>query len=219
MGFSARHAVLKIIEPRERPFAQRHGLFKNLDFARPQRLQLPVVVVNDSHRAGQPQVYRPVCDAQRIFGIFYAAPQHRIDVHLEVRVERKQLELVVQRFEAFLGNFIRHRVVNTDLQVFQSRVIQFLNAVVRQQEPVCDHSRDHPASPNMPDYFIQLRMQQRLSPADRDDGRSHARQNVQALLHLFQRHRRREIVEFIAVRASQVAAAGRNDVHQEGMLR
>src|SRR5215469_15198554 len=57
VGFPARHVMLKTVESRERPLAQRHDLFKNLDFARPKWLQLPVVVVDDSHRTGQPEVH------------------------------------------------------------------------------------------------------------------------------------------------------------------
>src|SRR5215831_9386264 len=58
-------------------------------------------------------------------------------------------------------------------------------------------------------------MQQRLAPADGDDGSSHIRQDVEPPLHLFQRHRRREVVELVAVGASQVASADRDDMHQE----
>ena len=48
-----RHVVLEFIEARIRLFPQLHNLFENLLVAFRQRLQLPVVVVNDSHRAGK----------------------------------------------------------------------------------------------------------------------------------------------------------------------
>src|SRR2546429_4705655 len=102
--------------------------------------------------------------------------------------------------------------------MLQPCVVQFLDASLRQQKPIRDHASDHLAPPDVPDNFIQLRMQQRLAPADGDDGGAHVRQDVQPLLHLSHRDRRREIVELVAIRASQVASADRDDMHQERVL-
>src|SRR6266568_1185008 len=215
----ARHVMLKLVEPRERPLAQRHDLFEDLDLSRPQRFQLPVVVVNDPDRARQPQFHRAVRDAQRVLRILHAASQHGIDVHLEIRVLPQQLEFLIQRFQALLGNLVWHRVVDADLQVLQPRAVQLLDALFRQQKSVRDHSRDHAAPPDVPDNLVQLRVQQWFAPADGDDGSPHARQDIQAFLHLLHGHRLRKIVEFVAIRARQVASPRGDDVHQEGMLR
>src|SRR6266436_6321564 len=55
----ARHVVLEFIESRKRPLPQLHDLFKNFLLARSQRLQLPVVVVNNSHCARESQLHGP----------------------------------------------------------------------------------------------------------------------------------------------------------------
>src|SRR5439155_808369 len=82
---------------------------------------------------------------------------------------RQQIELLVQRFQALFGNIIRHRIVDADLQVLQPCLIQLFDALFGQQESVGDHAGDHPALPDMPDVFIQLRVQERLAAADGDD--------------------------------------------------
>ena len=71
----ARDVMLKIVESRKRTLAQRHDFFKDFNFARPERLQLPVVIVNDSHRARQPQIYGAARDAQRILRILHSTAQ------------------------------------------------------------------------------------------------------------------------------------------------
>src|SRR6266704_2851800 len=43
----ARHVMLKLVGPRERPLAHRHYLFEDLDLSRPQRFQLPIVVARE----------------------------------------------------------------------------------------------------------------------------------------------------------------------------
>src|SRR2546422_6564928 len=58
-----------------------------------------------------------------------------------------------------------------------------------QQKPIRDHASDHLAPPDVPDNFIQLRMQQRLAPTDGDDGGAHVRSEehtseLQSRLHL-----------------------------------
>ena len=51
------------------------------------------------------------------------------------------------------------------------------------------------------------------------DRRAHLRQAVDPPQHFGGVHRLREIIEFIAVRAGQIAAPDRNDVHQQRMPR
>src|SRR5260370_515958 len=49
--FPTRYVMLEFVESRKRPLPQRHHCFKNLLLVRPQRFQLPVVVMNNPHRA------------------------------------------------------------------------------------------------------------------------------------------------------------------------
>ena len=69
------------------------------------------------------------------------------------------------------------------------------------------------------DDRVQLRMQQRLAAADGNDRCAHRAQPVDSLEHFLRRHRLRKIVEFVAVRAGQIAAADGNDMHQQRMAR
>lgn len=67
-------------------------------------------------------------------------------------------------------------------------------------------------------FGVQIRMQQRLSATNGDNGCAQFRQLVHAIKHSFGRDRLREIVVFIAVLASQIAAAYGNDVRQQRMI-
>src|ERR1700693_5988137 len=61
-------------------------------------------------------------------------------------------------------------------------------------------------------------MQQRLTTADGNDRCAHRTKPVDSREHLIRRNRVRKIIEFIAIRAGEIAAANWNDVHQQGML-
>ena len=57
------------------------------------------MIVNDSHRAGETKGNGPVRNLQRIFGVFHAAAQHRIDIDLENGVLRQPFQPRIQRFQ------------------------------------------------------------------------------------------------------------------------
>ena len=62
-------------------------------------------------------------DGQSVLRVRDAAAQDRIDVYLKFGIFGQKFELLIQHFEAFLGNIIRFHVINADLQVFQAGAI------------------------------------------------------------------------------------------------
>jgi len=68
------------------------------------------------------------------------------------------------------------------------------------------------------DDVVEFGVQQRLAAADRDDGRPQLAQLVDAAEHGVQRDWAGDIVEFVAVRAGQIAAAHGDDVGQQRVL-
>src|SRR5580700_2124673 len=60
-------------------------------------------------------------------------------------------------------------------------------------------------------------MKKRLAAADGDDGGSHGPQAVDPLEHFFGRNGIRNVVEFVAIGAGQVAAPRGDDVRQQRM--
>ena len=68
------------------------------------------------------------------------------------------------------------------------------------------------------DDVVEFGMQHRLAAADGDDGSAQRRQSIEPPEHFLGWHRRGKIVEFVAVRAGKVAAAHRNDMHQQRVL-
>src|SRR6185437_2419204 len=100
----------------------------------------------------------------------YAAAQHGIDVDVEIRVFSQQFQFLVQHFQAFLGDFVRLRVVDADLQKFEAGGVEARDAIRDQQISVRDHSRDHSVMANAADNVVEFGMQQRLAAADGDNG-------------------------------------------------
>ena len=62
-------------------------------------------------------------------------------------------------------------------------------------------------------------MQQRFAAADGDDRSPHVGEQIEPLLHFFERHRLRLVVVLVAIAAIEIAAPHRNDVHEHRMLR
>ena len=71
---------------------------------------------------------------QRIFRVANAAAEHRIDIHVKLGVLRQQLELLVQHLQALFGDVIRLHIVDADLQIFEARAIQPLDALGHQAD-------------------------------------------------------------------------------------
>ena len=94
--------------------------------------------MNNPYGAGEAQLHGPVRDFQRIVRIFHAAAQHGVDIHLKHGILRQHHQPAIQCFQAFLGDFVRHHVINADLQMLQPRFVQPLNAFLVQIEAVGD---------------------------------------------------------------------------------
>ena len=62
-------------------------------------------------------------------------------------------------------------------------------------------------------------MQERFAAADGNNGRADFAQPVDPANHFRGVHRLRKIVKFVAVRAGQIAAPDRNDMHEQRMAR
>src|SRR5262249_47981716 len=129
-----------------------------------------------------------------------------------------QLQLLVENFEALLRNVIGHDVVDGDLQMIQTRAVEALNAVGRQQISVGDHAGNDAVPPYARDHLVELGMEHRLPAGDGDDGRAQLSQAIDAAKHGFERHRLGVVVVFVAVGAGQVASPHGNNVHIHGVI-
>src|ERR1700722_17377008 len=151
--------VLKFVDTGERALFERDDFFKDFLFSRPERFELSVVVVQDSHRGGESKLDCAVRDGQRIFRVGDAAAQHRIDIDLKFGVLGQQLQFLVEDLQTFLGDVVGLYVVNADLQIFQTSPIQFFDAVGDQQVAVGDHARHDSIFANPGDDGVQVGMQ------------------------------------------------------------
>src|SRR5579864_6132406 len=209
--------VLKRIDARERALAEAHDFLENLALSLTERLELPAPVVEYAHSRRKSQLDGALGDCQSVFRMVDAAAEHGIDVDVKIGVLGKQLQLLVEHLQTFFRDFIRHRVVDADLQEFEAGAIEALDSVGSQQISIGDHPGNHPAVADAADDVVKLGMKQRLAAADRNHGSAERREAVNAAEHLLQRHRLREIVEFVAIGAGEIAAADGNDVREKRM--
>ena len=217
VGFAERYLPLEIVEPRVGGLAHSHDLEKDLLLALAQRLELPRTVVQDSDRARQAQRQGPARDRQRVFRVAHRTAQHRVDVDVKLGVLGQHFELLVQDLETFLRDFIRHDVVDRDLQVVQAGAVEPRDALGRQQVTVGDQTGDDAAPANAPDDFVELGMKQRLATADGDDRGAQCSKPVDAAKHLRRGDRLGEAVKLVAVSARQVTAPDGDNVSVDGM--
>ena len=166
-----------------------------------ERLQLSASVVNDADRRGEAQPQRPLANHQRVVRLANPAPHHGVDVHMELRMLGQHLQLPVQHLQALLRHLIRLNVVDRDLHVVQPRSIQPLDALSVQQIAVGNHPGQRAHLTNPRDHLVQLRMRQWLAAGDRDDARPQTAQIIDPAQHLLDRHRLRDLVVLVAVRA------------------
>ena len=141
-----------------------NGLFLVL-----QRLELSTVVMDEADSGFESQFQRPACNGECIFGILDASSENGVDIDIEFGVLGKPLKFFIKDFQAFFRDGIRLHVVNADLQVLKTGVVQPVNPVWSQQVPIGDEGSDHAVSADTANHFIQFRMQQWFTAAEGDD--------------------------------------------------
>ncbi len=149
---------------------------------------------------------------QRVLRVLDAPAQNRVDVHVKQRVPGEDLQLLIQHLEALLRDLVRHDVVDADLHVVEPGLVEALNSVGREQITVGDQARQRAVLSHARDEVVEFRMQQRLAPAERDDGGAQLGQPVKPLEHHVFGDRLGAIVVLITVGAGEIAAANGNDV-------
>jgi hypothetical protein len=191
----------------------------DLALALVERPQLSRAVVDDADGGGKAQFDGPARDHEGVIGVLHSPAHNTIDVGMEQAVLCQQAEFPVEHLQALLRHLVRHHVVDGDLQMIQAGAVETLDTVGGQQVAVGDQSGDRPIAADSRDDLVQVRVQQRLSSADGDDGRSQPAEVVDAGQHLLGVDGLGDVVVFIAISASQVAAPGRDDVSHHGVAR
>ena len=180
-----------------------------------QRLELAVAVVDDADGRLEPQLQRPLADHQRVVGVFEAAADHGVDVHVELGVLGQHLQLFVEDLEALLRDFVGLEVIDGDLHVVEAGAVQALDALGIEQIAVGDHAGDGAGAAHAADDVVEVGMGQRLAAGDADHGGAQAAQVVDAAVHLVERHGLGDLVVLVAVGAGEVAEARGHDLRQD----
>ncbi len=131
--------------------------------------------MNDADGRGESQAERAFADGERVLRIADAAADHGVDVHVKVGVGGQVLELLVEDFEAFLGNVVGGDVIDGNLQPFEAGAVQALDALGDKKIAVGDEARNHAVLANAADDVVEFGMQQRLAAADGHGGGAEAR--------------------------------------------
>src|SRR5271154_232903 len=130
--------------------------------------------MNDADGAGEPEGHGAMRNFESVFGIFYAAAENGIDVHLKDGVLGKIFEFRVEHLQTFFGNFVGLPVVDADLQMLEAGLIQALDAIGHEIISISDEAGDHAALADVADRVIEFGMEKRFAAADGDDGGAEA---------------------------------------------
>ena len=78
---------------------------------------------------------------------------------MKVSILRQNLKLSIQNFKAFFRDIVRHDVIDADLEVVETRIVQALDALGREQISVCDQAGQGGISSNTANDVIEVRME------------------------------------------------------------
>ncbi len=145
--------------------------------------------MNEAHCGGQPKFDRTTGHGHRILRIAERAPEHGVHVDAEGRMTGQHRQFLVENLEALLGGLVRRDVVDADLQVVESRIVQAFDPLRTQQVSVRDEPRQRAVQPDTADDDVELWMQQRLAAAELDRGGTETRQIVDPIEHRVEGHR------------------------------
>src|SRR5579884_1410285 len=142
--------LLKIIDPGVAALPQFLDRAVNPLLLFGQSAHLAPAIMDDADRAGESQFEGAARHHERVLRVANPAANHRVDVYVKVSVLGEKLQLFVENLQALLGNLIRRKVVNADLQVLETGLVQALDAFRSQQITIRDHSGDHAVAPDPP---------------------------------------------------------------------
>ena len=131
-----------------------------IDFAlfRLQRLQLSTAIVNDSDGGGESEFQRARAHNYGILRIVNASAHNGIDVHVKHGMLREKLQLLVENLKTLLRDVVGFDVINRNLQVIKSGIVQPVDAFSRQQIAIGDHSRNDSVSADAFNDQVELWM-------------------------------------------------------------
>src|SRR3954465_10730171 len=119
--------------------------------------------MDDAAGRGEAKVYGTMSDDERVFRIACARADHRVDVYVEVGVFLQELQLLVEDFEAFHGDFVGLHVVDGYLQVVEAGGVERLDALDGEEISVGDESSDSADLANAGDNALEFGMEQWLA--------------------------------------------------------
>src|SRR5215831_9666738 len=109
--------------------------------------------MDDAERARKAELQRAIRDRYGILGVLYAASDDGIDIDRKFGELSQILQLLVQDFQTLVRHIVRLEVIDADLQMLESCLIQRLDFLWREQVAIRNDSGDHPM---MPDALNQL---------------------------------------------------------------
>jgi len=121
-----------------------------------QWLQYAFAVVNDSHRTGETEFNRPAGYKQSFLRPRYAGSKYGVDIDGEICFFGEVYQFLIQDLETFLGNPVRLKVVDTDLQMIQPGLVQPPDPCLGEQVAVGDHPGDHTVPPYAGDDLLEV---------------------------------------------------------------
>ena len=100
----------------------------------------------------------------------HTAAEGGVDVGIEVRVFGQQFEFSIRALQALLGDFVRHDIVDRELQVFEAGAVQAVDSLRGEQVAIGDDGGNASVTADGAGVdFVEVGVEQRFSAADGDD--------------------------------------------------
>ena len=143
--------------------------------------------MNDADGGGETETDGSLADEEGFLGIADAASNDGVDVDVELGVVGKHLELLIEDFEALLGDFVGFEIVDRNLHVVEAGLVQALDALDVEQVAIGDHAGDGAGAAHADDDVVKLWVGKGLTAGDTDHGGAEAPQVIDAADHLVER--------------------------------
>src|SRR5437867_3046176 len=188
VGEAAGEVVLKPVQAAVAVLSIVADLAENAFFTAVQRLHGAVAVMNDTQRAGETQLDSAVGYDFGVFRVANSSADDRVYIYCKLSKVGEVLQFLVENLQALLRHVVWMDIINTDLKVLQTCLVQTEDFFRREQITIGYDAGYHSVMPDPPDDFFNLGMHQRLTAADGHDGGFQVCQPVDAPDHLVGRH-------------------------------
>ncbi len=121
-------------------------------------------IMNQAQCVAESQLCGPQCNSPSVRGVRNVRTDYGVDVDVKLGESGQVPQPFLQRLEVLSSHLVRRDIVNADLKVIQSGLVQEVNHSRTKQQSIREHPGRHLPAPNVRHDFADMRMEQRSPP-------------------------------------------------------